>query len=151
MPSIRKHSVTTMMTIAMILAASAPLRAESPAPQAPPAPAAPASLDAASVLSPMMVDINTALADGNARLKALAERADAATGDEESFALQREIEQAKRNIQSKVLGIQAAYARQDGRIEQAERIEAAIIALDKLGAPATPALPAASATPAGRR
>ena len=53
-------------------------------------------------------------------------RIDAATDDEELAALQRELEALKKETRVEILRVQADFAREEGRLEQAEAIEAAI-------------------------
>jgi len=98
-------------------------------PAAPPAVTAdPVSAAATSPVapSPEMAAIRGALDEGRARVDALAARLAATTDNDACFALQREIELAKRDTELQILGIQADFARREGRGETAAELEAVI-------------------------
>ena len=77
-------------------------------------------------LSPMMLQISNACADEQAALAKLQTRLETATGESEILAVIREIEEVKIQTEIRILEIQADFARQEGNIEKAELIEAAI-------------------------
>jgi hypothetical protein len=81
---------------------------------------------AARVLSPLMVEIQAVLADEQTKVAELQARLEAATDDHAALALQKEIEQIKVETELNILRLQATYARNEGRIEQAAEIEAVI-------------------------
>lgn len=89
-----------------------------------------------------MQEIDEALAACRARVADLTARLRETTADETALALQRDIEQAKRETELDVLRIQAKHARLAGRDAQADAIEAE---LARMTAPAVPTAPAAAA------
>jgi hypothetical protein len=94
-----------------------------------PAAAVPDSVSGAAapvVLTPEMAAIRGALDEGRAAVEALGARLAATTDNDACFALQREIEAAKRDTDLRVLGIQAEFARREGRSETAAELEAVI-------------------------
>ncbi len=90
---------------------------------------------ATAPLTPMMTDITAALQAGQAQVAALAAQLATAPDDAAALALHRAIEQAKMDGQLQVLGIQARYARTEGRVEDATKLEAAIAAMGKVAVP----------------
>lgn len=89
-----------------------------------------------------MQEIDEALAACRARVADLTARLRETTADETALALQRDIEQSKRETELDVLRIQAKHARLAGRDAQADAIEAE---LARMTAPAVPTAPAAAA------
>jgi hypothetical protein len=81
---------------------------------------------AAPVLSPLMLEIQAALAAEQARVADLEARFAAAADEASALAIQKEIEQIKVETELSILRLQAEHARQEGRVEQAAQIEAAI-------------------------
>jgi hypothetical protein len=77
-------------------------------------------------LTPEMAAIRGALDEGRARVDALAVRLAAMTDNDACFALQREIELAKRDTELQVLSIQVDFARREKRGETAAELEAVI-------------------------
>lgn len=101
------------------------------------APAAPITAAAPiTPVTPMMTDITAALQAGQAQVAALAAQLATAPDDAAALELHRAIEQAKMDGQLQVLGIQARYARAEGRIEDAVTLEAALSAMGKVSVPA---------------
>lgn len=88
--------------------------------------------------SPLQAAIETALQEERAQVAALAAQLESAPDDAAALALHRAIEQAKRDGQLRVLGVQAEFARREGRLEDAQSLEAAIAAMGRPAAPATP-------------
>ena len=70
------------------------------------------------------------VAEQNVQIAALGARLEAAAGTEESFAIQREIEQQKQATGRRLLELQLEMARTDGDAGRAAGIEAAITAWD---------------------
>jgi len=77
-------------------------------------------------LSPMMLQIREASSDEQVALAELQTQLDAATVESEILAVILEIEKVKTQAEIRILQIQADFARQEGNIEIAERIDAAI-------------------------
>ncbi|PID78654.1 hypothetical protein CSA17_03190 [bacterium DOLJORAL78_65_58] len=77
-------------------------------------------------LSPMMIEIKTALETNHNQVRALAERAAQAPDYEARRALNQEASQLKQQLELDILAIQARYARQDGNEELALKIEDSI-------------------------
>ncbi len=77
-------------------------------------------------LSPMMIEIETALETNRNQVRALAERAAQAPDYEARLALNLEVSQLKQQLELDILAIQARYARQDGNEELALKIEDSI-------------------------
>jgi len=86
--------------------------------------------------SPLQAAIETALQEERAQVAALAAQLESAPDDAAALALHRAIEQAKRDGQLRVLGVQAEFARREGRLEDAQSLEAAIAAMGRPAAPA---------------
>lgn len=86
-------------------------------------------------LTPMMADITAALQAGQAQVAALAAQLATAPDDAAALELHRAIEQAKMDGQLQVLGIQARYARAEGRVEDATKLEAAMATMGHAAAP----------------
>jgi hypothetical protein len=105
---------------------------------------------AAQARSPMMTLINTAIEEGQVSLRTLVTRLGATTDDNEAFALQRQIEQAKLDTELKVLGIQATFARQEGRAGVAVALERVIAQLRDRRAAVPSEPPAATRPTTGR-
>lgn len=102
----------------------------------PAAPVAPTDLQAQApaeplagvkpVLSPMMLEMTAVMDAEQKQLGELTKRFKAAGSADAALAAQREIEQLKVGTEVKLLQIQAAYARREGRKLVADRIDAAI-------------------------
>ena len=73
-------------------------------------------------LSPLMVSIRTALAEQRARVTALSARLEKTKDTASALAIVKEIEQAKRDGELRLLEIQLDFARQAGREETAAQI-----------------------------
>jgi hypothetical protein len=102
-------------------------------------------------MTPMMADITAALQTEQAQVAALAAQLATAPDDAAALQLHRAIEQAKMDGQLQVLGIQARYARAEGRLEDATKLEAALTAMGKVAAPLNvEPRPAPNADAAGR-
>lgn len=113
-----------------------------------PTAAAPA---ATAPLTPMMTDITAAMQVEQAQVAALVAQLATAPDDAAALELHRAIEQAKMDGQLQVLGIQARYARAEGRVEDATKLEAALTAMGKVAAPMNvEPRPAPNADAAGR-
>lgn len=82
--------------------------------------------------TPMMAAIDAALMDEHARVAELAARLATAPDDTTALALHRAIEQAKTDAKLRVFAIQAEFARREGRLEDAQQMEAAIAAMDRV-------------------
>jgi hypothetical protein len=112
-----------------------------------PAPVAPAPVPP----TPLMAAIDVVLQAEQAQVAGLAAQLAAAPDDAAALALQRAIEQAKSDAKVRVFGIQAEFARREGRLEDAQRIEAAIAAMGRVEVPADiEPRPAPDNTAAGR-
>ncbi len=109
-------------------------------------------------LSSEMAEIETAIAAEREQVARLAASLRGAADDAAALALEREIEAVKQGTEIAVLRIQARYAREAGREEQAQAIEAAVARMTAaLGwtaaaaaAPVAPT-PPAPATASGQR
>jgi len=77
-------------------------------------------------LTPMMQEIFAAWDAHVIAVKALEARLEGVTDHREAMALQREIESARDGVELTILRIQARYARQEGRLEDAAAIEEAV-------------------------
>lgn len=135
----------TFAAAVLLLAATAviasPAAADEPVAAAP-APAPP---------TPLMAAIDAVLQAEHAQVAELAAQLATAPDDATALALHRAIEQAKGDTQVRVLGLQAEFARREGRIEDAQRIEEAIAAMGRIDVPAdVEARPAPDHTAAGR-
>lgn len=86
--------------------------------------------------NPMMAAIDAALQAERVQVADLAAQLATAPDDATALALHRAIEQAKSDAQRRVLVIQAEYARLEGRVDDAARIEAAIAAMGRVDVPA---------------
>jgi hypothetical protein len=89
-------------------------------------------------LSPCQQAIRALLDREAAQLSELEARVPAAVDGAAFLSLQREIERVKQDTELQVMRTQAQYARLEGRVEQAERIEAA---LAEMAAPRPAAAP----------
>ncbi len=88
----------------------------------PPADAPPAPRE----LSPMMREIVAAWDAQAVAVEALETQAAASTDPVAALALQRQIEDLRAQVEVQILTIQARYARQEGRLDVAAEIEAAV-------------------------
>lgn len=88
--------------------------------------------------TPCQQAIQALLEQEAARLAELEARVPAAADAAAFLSLQREIEQVKQDTELQVMRTQAEFARLEGRVEQAERIEAA---LAEMAAPRPAAAP----------
>jgi hypothetical protein len=77
-------------------------------------------------VSPMMKEIQAAFDAEREALDVLEARLKSVTTEAEIMRVMKEIERVKVETELEILGVQADYARREGRIEQAQRIEAAI-------------------------
>lgn len=102
------------------------------------APRSPASL------SPCMQAIQAMLDGEAARLAELETGQKAAVGEGALLELQREIERVKEETELQILRVQADFARREGRLEQADQIEAALAEMT------APRPASQTATPAAR-
>ncbi len=108
-----------------------PLSAETPQPpvaqpdDANEAPLAP-PVSAATEPSPMMREIQAAWDAQAFAVEALEARAATCADPVAGLALQRQIEDLRAQVEVQILTIQARYARQEGRLEVAAEIEAAV-------------------------
>ena len=124
-----KPSAATLLLFALFAVSALVVTAEQPTP--------PANPTAQSLLgeqakgtepppTPMMKAIRDVF---DAEKKAVADlemRLESAASEKDIITLIRQIEQVKLNAELEVLTIQAKFARRDGRVEQAEQIEASI-------------------------
>lgn len=101
-----------------------------------PVAAAPSDPAAAVAPTPLQAAIEAAVLEERTQVAALAAQLATAPDDATALALHRAIEKAKLDGQVRVLGVQVEFARREGRLEDAARIEAAIAAM---GRPAVPA------------
>lgn len=114
-----------------------------------PAPAPPA--EAAATPGTLQAAIADALAQERAQVETLAAQLATAPDDATALALQKAVEQAKFDAQVRVLTLQAAFARREGRVDDAARIEAALGAMGRVEAPAhAEERPVPADSPAGR-
>jgi len=112
-------------------------------------PAAPPAVSKADVsLSPVMEEIGAAWEKSRLEVAGLEERFASASGEDEALAIQKEIERLLVEVELEILGIQARYAREEGRIEVAEEIEAAI---ESMTSPAPLPAPEERPAPAAER
>jgi len=98
-------------------------------------------------LSPMMQAIRAAWEEFEVTRTSLQEAVDAAPNAAAALEAQRRLEASASEFELRVLRIQAEFARREGRTDQAERIEAAIRAIESppdLRAPADRPAPAGS-------
>lgn len=125
---------------AFTLALCALCLALTPAFAAEPATGIPATADPAATAAPAPDSLPAAIADAlaqeRAQVETLAAQLATAPDDATALALQKAVEQAKFDGQVRVLTLQAAFARREGRLDDATRIEAA---LGAMGRPAVPA------------
>lgn len=105
-------------------------------------------LDAAAIptpptrqLSPMMVEIEAALAAGDAAVATLAERAAQAADETSRQAIMVQIAAQKQATELNILGIQAAHARRAGNDALAAQIEAEMVMITNPPAPVPPSTP----------
>ncbi len=89
------------------------------------APTAPAPIP----LSPMMQEIVAAWDAHLVAVRALEQRLEGATDHREALALQREIEDARGQVELRILRIQAGFARREGRLQEAAAIEEAVASM----------------------
>lgn len=108
---------------------------------------APTAADAAApapetrALSPMMVEIEAALAASDAAVASLAERAAQAVDESARQAIMVQVAEQKQAAELTILGIQADYARRAGDEAHAARIEADIALIKNPPAPVPPTTP----------
>ncbi|MBK8164754.1 MAG: hypothetical protein IPK64_02200 [bacterium] len=101
--------------------------------------------------TPLMAAIDAVLQAEHAQVAELAAQLATAPDDATALALHRAIELAKGDAQVRVLGVQAEFARREGRLEDAQRIEEAIAAMGRVDVPAAvEARPAPDHTANGR-
>jgi len=100
--------------------------------------AADKSLQTEPTLSPMMIEIRTALESNRSQVQELSDRAAGAPDFEARRALNQEAAQLKQQVELDILAIQARYAREGGKEELAQRIEAAIEMIQNPPAPEAP-------------
>ena len=93
--------------------------------------------------SPMVAEMIALLATQDQKLADLGARQGKARTNEEALAVQREIQDLKQGTEISLLRIQATYARREGRVQDADRLEATIRDLVS-----PPKLNSASARPA---
>lgn len=101
-----------------------------------PVAAVPSDPAAAVAPTPLQAAIEAAVLEERTQVAELAAQLATAPDDATALALHRAIEKAKLDGQVRVLGVQVEFARREGRLEDAARIEAAIAAM---GRPAVPA------------
>lgn len=92
-------------------------------------------------LSPMMVEIEAALAAGDAAVATLAERAAQAADETSRQAIMVQIAAQKQATELNILAIQAAHARRAGNDALAAQIDAEMVAITNPPAPVPPATP----------
>jgi hypothetical protein len=111
----------------------------------------PAGRDAASMsrrpLTPMHAEIQAALEEEAAAIAALEARFRAEQDPAAALAIQVSIQHTKVDGQLRVLGIQANYARQEGRTQMADELEAAIRQITSSTRSGTPVERAAPSDP----
>jgi len=127
----------TVIAASLILLLVQPSAAQTPRPPA--APAAPADEAVTSAAdrppvaarerTPMMAEIMAAWDAHAVAVAALATRAEGVADPVAVLAVQRQIEDLRAQVEIEILAIQARYARQEGRLETAVEIEAAIAEL----------------------
>lgn len=86
--------------------------------------------------SPLMAAIDAVLQAEHAQVAGLAAQLATAPDDATALALHRAIEQAKSDAQVRLFGLQAEFARREGRLKDAQRIEAAVAAIGHVDVPA---------------
>ncbi len=86
-------------------------------------------------MTPMMADITAALQAEQAEVAALVAQLATAPDDAAALELHRAIEQAKMGAQVRVLGIQVQYAKLEGRVDDAAKLEAALTAMGQVAVP----------------
>ena len=118
------------LTFAVIILLEAPLAYSTAVP--PDANGEPPAVAAPAPATPMMVAIDAALEVGRAQVAELAAQLATAPDDTTALALHRAIEQAKSDAKLRVFGIQAEFARREGRLEDAQQLEAAIAAMGRV-------------------
>lgn len=128
---------TIAVAVLPALIAFAPCLARTDDPAAAPAETAATAMAPAPATTPMLADIDAVLREERTRVDELTASLATAAGDEAALALHRAVEQVKMEAQLRILGIQADYARREGRIEDATRIEAAVAAMGRIDAPTT--------------
>lgn len=127
------------------LAAATDNPAAGSAAQASPTPAAPVAI------TPQLAAIEEVLQAEHIQVSEFTVRLGAVTTDEEALALHRAIEQAKMDAQLRILGIQADYARKEGRLDTAAELDAAIAAMGRVDVPSiVEERPVPSSAAAGR-
>ncbi len=122
---------TSLCAACAALLLALPLAADTPQPVAPQpdeavAPVADAPAPAPRELSPMMREIVAAWDAQAVAVEALETQAAACTDPVVALALQRQIEDLRAQVEVQILTIQARYARQEGRLDVAAEIEAAV-------------------------
>ncbi len=100
----------------------------------------PDAVPAERPLSPMMVEIQGALAEQQRQVAALDARFAETSDETAALAIQREIEQIKQDTELAILAIQARHARAAGDEDLAQRIDAAIAAIQNPPPPPAPAV-----------
>ncbi len=147
MPQVRIFIGVIALVVFALIAPASRLLAEAPEPV--PVPSSGALVPAETNVSPEMVAIRAALAEGRIQLDGLSTQLAAATDDQAAFALQKEIEQAKTATELRILGIQAAHARERGLTELANELDAAMAQVR--GLPSAPAISDVSGATPDRR
>lgn len=124
--SLRRRS--RVVAAAAVLALAFTATAVEPPPP-PELPRAEADTTAISAASPAPTELGIAVAGAleaeRSRVSALQALFDVAATDDAALAIQREIERVKSETELEILQIQARHARAAGRVEEADRIEAA--------------------------
>ncbi len=100
----------------------------------------PEALPSERPLSPMLVEIQSALAEQQRQVAALDARFAETTDATAALAIQREIEQIKQDTELAILAIQARHARAAGDENLAQSIDAAIATLQNPPPPPAPAV-----------
>lgn len=103
-----------------------PLAADTPQPIVPQPDETIAPPPAPREQSPMMREINAAWDAQAVAVEALQRQAAASVDPVAALALQRQIEDLRAQVEVQILTIQARYARQEGRLDVAAEIEAAV-------------------------
>ncbi|MDO9695250.1 MAG: hypothetical protein Q7W56_10985 [Candidatus Latescibacteria bacterium] len=131
----RQLAILILMGVCGLTAGTAAVAGTLPEPAAPVAPdpdgvestaAATVAPRAPESLTPCQQAIRALLDREAAQLAELEARVPAAADAAAFLALQREIEQVKQDTELQVMRTQAQHARLEGRVEQAEQIEAAL-------------------------
>jgi hypothetical protein len=89
-------------------------------------------------LSPLMVEIQAALAAQQVQVAALDARFAETNDETTALAIQQEIEQVKQDTELAILAIQARHARARGDLELAQSIDAAIATIQNPPPPPAP-------------